>query len=83
MKIRVFWDIAQCSLVVVDRRFRGAYCLHHRPYDGGHTQLCNVGIPTTTNAEQYPRRLIFTLAAVRTLNPIYQTSSETIFNITR
>jgi hypothetical protein len=23
-----FWDIAPCSLVVVDRRFRGAYCLH-------------------------------------------------------
>jgi hypothetical protein len=29
MKTRVFWDIAQCSLVGVDRRFRGAYCLHH------------------------------------------------------
>jgi hypothetical protein len=44
MKIRAFWDIAQCSLVVVDRRFRGAYCLHeqgndghHYPVDGGST----------------------------------------------
>jgi hypothetical protein len=27
MKIRVFWDKAQCSLVGVDRRFRRAYCL--------------------------------------------------------
>jgi hypothetical protein len=27
----VFWDIALYSLV--DRRFRGAYCLHHRPDD--------------------------------------------------
>jgi hypothetical protein len=26
----VFWDIEPCSLVKVDRRFRGAYCLHHR-----------------------------------------------------
>jgi hypothetical protein len=25
-----FWDIAQYSLVEVDRRFRGAYCLHHQ-----------------------------------------------------
>jgi hypothetical protein len=24
-----FWDIARCSLVEVDRRFRGAYYLHH------------------------------------------------------
>jgi hypothetical protein len=30
MKIRAFWDITPCSLVVVDRRFRGAYCLHHK-----------------------------------------------------
>jgi hypothetical protein len=28
MKI-AFWDIASCSLVEVDRRFRDAYCLHH------------------------------------------------------
>jgi hypothetical protein len=24
----VFWDILPCKLIV-DRRFRGAYCLHH------------------------------------------------------
>jgi hypothetical protein len=27
-KIRAFWDVAQ-SLVIVDRRFRGTYCLYH------------------------------------------------------
>jgi hypothetical protein len=27
MKITAFWDIASCSLVEIDRRFRGAYCL--------------------------------------------------------
>jgi hypothetical protein len=32
-KFRVFWDVAPCSHVEVDRRFRGAYCLHHRPDD--------------------------------------------------
>jgi hypothetical protein len=30
MKFRVFWDVAPCSHVDVDRRFRGAYCLHHQ-----------------------------------------------------
>jgi hypothetical protein len=24
------WSMAQCSLVEVGRRFRGAYCLHHQ-----------------------------------------------------
>jgi hypothetical protein len=33
MKFRIFWDVAPCSQVDVVRRFRGAYCLHHRPYD--------------------------------------------------
>jgi hypothetical protein len=39
IKIIAFWDIALCSLVEVDRRFRGAYCLHHRPDDGDSTHL--------------------------------------------
>jgi hypothetical protein len=26
----VFWDVAPCSLVETDRRFSGAYCLHHQ-----------------------------------------------------
>jgi hypothetical protein len=26
-----FWDIAPCSLIEVDRRFRGTYCLNNRP----------------------------------------------------
>jgi hypothetical protein len=26
MKTRAFWDIAPCSFVEVDRRFRGTYC---------------------------------------------------------
>jgi hypothetical protein len=28
--IRAFWDIAPYSLVEVNRRFRGLYCLHHQ-----------------------------------------------------
>jgi hypothetical protein len=26
----VFWDVAPCSLVDIDRCFRGAYCLHYQ-----------------------------------------------------
>jgi hypothetical protein len=29
LKFRVFWDVAPCSYVEVDRRFRGTYCIHH------------------------------------------------------
>jgi hypothetical protein len=39
MKFRVFWDVAQCSHVEVDLRFRGAYCFHHHPDDGDSTHL--------------------------------------------
>jgi hypothetical protein len=30
MKMAVFWDVAQCSLVEAYRPFRGACCLHHQ-----------------------------------------------------
>jgi hypothetical protein len=30
MEIRALWDVAPCSLVGLDRRFRGAYCLHYQ-----------------------------------------------------
>jgi hypothetical protein len=29
MKIAGFWFFAPCSLVEIDWRFRGSYCLHH------------------------------------------------------
>jgi hypothetical protein len=33
MKMAVFWVVAPCSLVEIDRRFRDAYCLHHQGND--------------------------------------------------
>jgi hypothetical protein len=33
MKFTVFWDVEPCSHVTVDRRFKGAYCLHHQGDD--------------------------------------------------
>jgi hypothetical protein len=45
MKVTAFWGIAPCSLVEVDRSFRGAYCLHHhRPVVGASMHLWNVGL---------------------------------------
>jgi hypothetical protein len=43
LKMIAFWDIAPCSLVEVDRRFRGAYCLRHCP-DGDYfnPEGCNL-----------------------------------------
>jgi hypothetical protein len=40
MKFGVFSDVALCSHVEIDLRFRGAYCLHHQiSDDGGSTHL--------------------------------------------
>jgi hypothetical protein len=29
-KMIISWDVAPCSRLEIDRRFRGAYCLHHQ-----------------------------------------------------
>jgi hypothetical protein len=43
MEMKVFCDVAPCSLVGADRRFRGAYSLHLQGDDGGSRHLWNVG----------------------------------------
>jgi hypothetical protein len=36
MKMVVFWNVALCSLVEIDRRFIGTYCHHYQgDNDGG------------------------------------------------
>jgi hypothetical protein len=35
MKMGIFLDVAPCSLVDTNRRFRGAYCFHHQGDMGG------------------------------------------------
>jgi hypothetical protein len=39
MKMAAFWNIALCSVVEVDRRFRCAYSFHYQGNDGGSTHL--------------------------------------------
>jgi hypothetical protein len=38
MKVDVFWDVASCSLVDIDRHYRRAYCLRHQ----GNEMLVNI-----------------------------------------
>jgi len=33
IKMAVSWDVAPCSVVDTERRFRDAYCLHHQGYE--------------------------------------------------
>jgi hypothetical protein len=68
MKFRVFWDIAPCSHVEVDRCFRGAYGLH-RPWSPWWWQYAPLKRRSTSTwlhgATSY-KTLNFTLSAVRT-----------------
>jgi hypothetical protein len=51
MKFRVFLDVAPCSNVEVDRRFRGAYCLH---YQGGTAiALIMEAVPTSETSVNF------------------------------
>jgi hypothetical protein len=73
VKFRVFWDVAPCSHVEVDRRLRGAYCLHHqgdhRPGDRGSTHLWKRRSTSTwLQGATSQKTLYFILAAVRTWN---------------
>jgi hypothetical protein len=57
MKMAAFWDVALCSLVEVDRRFRGAYCFHLRPYDGVGTHIWNIVLLQRDYVALYTKRL--------------------------
>jgi hypothetical protein len=39
LKMTALWDVAPCSVVKADGRFRGAYCLHQQGDDKGCTHL--------------------------------------------
>jgi hypothetical protein len=49
MKMTGFWDIAPCSLVEVDRCFRGAFCLS---LQGGKVDWCFRGSYILSNQGQ-------------------------------
>jgi hypothetical protein len=51
MKMTVLWNVASCSLVDTDRRFRGVYCIHHQGDDGGSKHVQIVGEYQTTRRD--------------------------------
>jgi hypothetical protein len=65
MNMTAFWDTAPCSLVEVDRRFRGAYSLHYQGDEWWVIALMMKAVRTSetrsTSAKQrsVPRRLSF------------------------
>jgi hypothetical protein len=65
LKMTAFWDTAPCNLVDVDRRFRGTFCLHHRPDDEVRTSGTSVYFSEATG--RYIRKaVILMLATVKT-----------------
>jgi hypothetical protein len=49
-KMTVFWGVAACSLLQIDRRFRDAYCLHYQGDNGSKTLLKRRSISKRTVA---------------------------------
>jgi hypothetical protein len=56
VKMPVFWDVTLRSVVEIERRFRGAYCLHIHGVEGGSKYLRNVGQFLQDYMAQHPRR---------------------------
>jgi hypothetical protein len=55
-KTPVFCDVAPCSLIEIDRRFRGAYCLHRQGDDDGRNKhFWNIGQFLPHFTAQHPR----------------------------
>jgi hypothetical protein len=58
MKMTAFRDNERCSIVLVDRRFRGVHYLHYQDAEfGGSNQLLNVGVLPRDYIIPFPRKL--------------------------
>jgi hypothetical protein len=69
MKMRAFWDVTPCSLVGVDRRFRGAYCLHHQGDESSS--------PTRLHGATSQKALTFMIVMIYSNNNWYNQTSST------
>jgi hypothetical protein len=56
-KVTAFWDVAQCNLAEIDRRFRGAYCLHHQGtrhlHGGGSVRFLEAALDSHLQADDF------------------------------
>jgi hypothetical protein len=57
-KLTVFWDAAPCSLIEIDRRFRGTCSLHHQRDDEGLEMEAISTSETSVNFSETARRNI-------------------------
>jgi len=69
-----FWDIVPCSLVEVDRCFRGAYWLHHQGDD--HAPVWCQSTSMRLNGALSQKAVIFILTATRTWNFTFLSKSD-------
>lgn len=68
---KIFWDVALCSLVLIDRRFRGDNCLHHQ--GGSDTRRSDITESTSERSVNFlptwrniPEGSVFILGAMIT-----------------
>jgi hypothetical protein len=59
IKVTAFWDIAPCSLVGVDRLFKGTYCHHHQ----GDAET------SVYSKETFQKAIIFVLVILSRIRP--------------
>jgi hypothetical protein len=67
----VFWVIAPYSLIEVDRRFGGAYCLHRQGYEVVSTSETSVSFYRLHDAVSENDFLVMIVLATRDLSRIY------------
>jgi hypothetical protein len=78
-KMIAFWDIAPCILFVVDRRFRGVYCLYHQ----------NKAVRTSEKSfyyketiyREYPKSLVPHIRLANLISVGQRCKTETTFKI--
>jgi hypothetical protein len=66
IELAVFWNVAPCSLVDTDRRFRGSYGLNHHPY-GGSKLLKRRSVSTRVHGGTSQKTTIFVISIDRKL----------------
>jgi hypothetical protein len=75
MNMTVFWDVAPCSLVEIDRRFRGAYCLYHQGrVEAVSTSETSVNLYKATRRNILERRLLKVFHFCSVVNDAHESS---------
>jgi hypothetical protein len=68
IKMTVSWDVAPCSVVKIDRRFRAPLPSERSPLMTETVRICETSVYTRLHGAVSQKALFFILAAVRTWN---------------